>query len=154
MFRSTQDYFESKCRKCMQIITLCHCNKDVSKITSDRFGNLQKCLWYIGYSRAVRICNKCILLIRKCNSIYVLHSFISILITYSVYSNLTLSEIDECVSNPCLNGGSCTDLFRAYNCSCAPGFAGTNCETSKKDYSISKISLNVLIHLFFDKCNK
>ena len=30
-------------------------------------------------------------------------------------------EIDECASNPCFNGGNCTDLVNSYNCSCEPG---------------------------------
>nr|XP_057928298.1 protein crumbs homolog 1 isoform X2 [Doryrhamphus excisus] len=32
-----------------------------------------------------------------------------------------------CVPNPCLNGGECRDLFNAFNCSCAEGWAGRHC---------------------------
>ncbi|XP_072031584.1 uncharacterized protein [Amphiura filiformis] len=35
---------------------------------------------------------------------------------------------DECVSNPCQNGATCTDGDNSYNCTCAPGFRGENCE--------------------------
>lgn len=31
------------------------------------------------------------------------------------------NEIDECRSNPCFNGGACTDLINGYNCTCQPG---------------------------------
>ena len=41
-------------------------------------------------------------------------------------SNLT--DIDECASSPCLNGGSCTDDVNAYQCTCVGGYNGTNCE--------------------------
>lgn len=39
-----------------------------------------------------------------------------------------IADIDECFPGPCQNNGSCTDLVNAYNCSCVPGFNGTNCE--------------------------
>ena len=39
--------------------------------------------------------------------------------------------MDDCTSNPCLNGGSCTDGFKSYTCDCSnTGYEGTNCETS------------------------
>ena len=40
-----------------------------------------------------------------------------------------LAEIDECESNPCANGGTCTDGINMYNCTCAPGYTGINCST-------------------------
>ena len=33
-------------------------------------------------------------------------------------------EIDECASNPCLNGGNCKDLIASYACICLLGFRG------------------------------
>ena len=39
------------------------------------------------------------------------------------------SDIDECASNPCLNGGTCTDRVNGFTCSCVPGFRGTQCQT-------------------------
>ena len=41
---------------------------------------------------------------------------------------LLLTEIDECVSTPCQNGGTCLDLVDFYNCTCLAGYNGTNCE--------------------------
>ena len=41
------------------------------------------------------------------------------------------TDVDECASDPCDNGGSCDDMVAGYNCTCAAGFTGTNCETSK-----------------------
>ena len=40
-------------------------------------------------------------------------------------------DVDECSSNPCLNGGCCTDQVNGYACSCQPGYAGAQCQTSK-----------------------
>uniref|UniRef100_A0A2K6R3I6 Protein crumbs homolog 1 n=1 Tax=Rhinopithecus roxellana TaxID=61622 RepID=A0A2K6R3I6_RHIRO len=37
-------------------------------------------------------------------------------------------EIDECWSQPCLNGATCQDALGAYFCDCAPGFLGDHCE--------------------------
>ncbi|XP_068989668.1 protein eyes shut isoform X3 [Neodiprion pinetum] len=35
---------------------------------------------------------------------------------------------DDCWSNPCLNGGICSDAVAAYNCTCTDGFIGLNCD--------------------------
>ena len=37
--------------------------------------------------------------------------------------------MDECGSNPCQNGGECTDHVASYSCSCVPGFYGVSCGT-------------------------
>ncbi|XP_066265127.1 matrilin-2-like isoform X4 [Branchiostoma lanceolatum] len=37
-------------------------------------------------------------------------------------------DVDECQSQPCQNGGQCIDGINRYDCQCAAGFAGTNCE--------------------------
>jgi len=38
-------------------------------------------------------------------------------------------DVNECESNPCQNGGSCTDNVNSYSCACVDGYTGTNCET-------------------------
>ncbi|XP_061575913.1 delta-like protein C [Cololabis saira] len=39
-------------------------------------------------------------------------------------------ETNECDSNPCKNGGSCTDLANDYTCTCPQGFYGKDCGVS------------------------
>ena len=39
-----------------------------------------------------------------------------------------ISELNECESDPCENGGTCEDEINAYTCVCAPGYNGTQCE--------------------------
>jgi len=47
----------------------------------------------------------------------------------------TISDIDDCVPNPCQNGGSCVDGNSNYTCNCATGFVGTNCERLDRNYN-------------------
>ncbi|KAM9320004.1 coagulation factor VII-like [Gastrophryne carolinensis] len=42
----------------------------------------------------------------------------------------TYTDPNQCLSNPCMNGGSCTDNFQSYVCNCPEGFEGRNCETN------------------------
>ncbi len=37
-------------------------------------------------------------------------------------------EVNECRSNPCQNGGTCTDQIGGYHCTCSAGSTGTECQ--------------------------
>ena len=39
-----------------------------------------------------------------------------------------ISDINECSSNPCLNGAICNDLYNAYECICMSEYVGEHCE--------------------------
>ena len=41
--------------------------------------------------------------------------------------SLTWTDVNECSSDPCQNGGTCSDRINAYICTCSPGYVGTNC---------------------------
>ena len=49
-------------------------------------------------------------------------------------SFLNIVDIDECLSNPCENGGTCTDHANGYDCSCIPGYTGRDCVIGKSYY--------------------
>ncbi|XP_023416360.1 vitamin K-dependent protein Z isoform X2 [Cavia porcellus] len=36
-----------------------------------------------------------------------------------------------CISQPCLNNGSCQDTIRSFTCTCSPGFEGRTCALAK-----------------------
>ena len=37
-------------------------------------------------------------------------------------------DVNECVSKPCRNGGTCENLQGSYRCKCKAGFLGKHCE--------------------------
>ena len=39
-----------------------------------------------------------------------------------------LLEVVECVSEPCVNGGTCVEGFNQYSCECPIGWEGVQCE--------------------------
>jgi hypothetical protein len=43
---------------------------------------------------------------------------------------LCQTQIDECASDPCINGGTCQDLVDGFNCSCPDGYSGSTCQTT------------------------
>ncbi|KAK7084796.1 hypothetical protein SK128_010136, partial [Halocaridina rubra] len=46
----------------------------------------------------------------------------------AVYTNLPTLPINDCFSEPCHNGGSCTVMDFGHLCQCRPGYAGQQCE--------------------------
>ena len=40
------------------------------------------------------------------------------------------SDINDCLPNPCMNEGTCSDRIDGYSCSCVAGYTGQNCEIS------------------------
>src|SRR5690606_22053420 len=43
------------------------------------------------------------------------------------------TDIDECATNPCANGGTCTDGVAPLTCTCAAGYTGATCEVNEDD---------------------
>ncbi|KAH3692451.1 hypothetical protein DPMN_194292 [Dreissena polymorpha] len=42
------------------------------------------------------------------------------------------TDINECGSSPCQNGGSCTDRLNGYVCRCTEAYTGSNCEVQQQ----------------------
>ena len=53
----------------------------------------------------------------------------AVLVLLGLYKRACIlyADVDECGSNPCANGGTCTDNVNSYSCSCDSGFSGSNC---------------------------
>ena len=52
------------------------------------------------------------------------------------------SDYNECSSSPCTNGGVCSDGVNKYTCTCAAGYVGTNCDTSRQLALFTNISIS------------
>ena len=42
--------------------------------------------------------------------------------------DVSFSDVDECASNPCSNGGVCNNLIDGFLCKCTRGFDGVVCD--------------------------
>ena len=58
-------------------------------------------------------------------------------ITY-LLSWLRLLEINECIHNPCKNGGRCYDLYYGFRCKCTAAYKGKTCDQRKYEYEFFK----------------
>ena len=80
------------------------------------------------------------------------------MVTISILSSKT--DIDDCASHPCKNNGTCTDRVNGFNCSCAPGFIGTQCQKNLplkyfgfyKQEESARFTMSLVSH--FDKLEK
>ena len=48
-------------------------------------------------------------------------------------------DVNECHSNPCLNGGKCIDEVDKHSCECLPGYKGEKCEIGKADITLCNL---------------
>ena len=76
------------------------------------------------------ISTACLTLCIQCNGRIVYSVYVSVFASIPK-SIIVLVVIDECSSNPCMNGASCTDGDESYTCDCVEGFVGTHCETGE-----------------------
>jgi len=38
-----------------------------------------------------------------------------------------LVDFDECINDPCMNGGKCEDFLNGFSCRCVEGYSGAMC---------------------------
>jgi len=46
------------------------------------------------------------------------------------------ADKNECISDPCQNGGTCNDAVNSFTCQCRDGYTGITCETGEFDMSV------------------
>ena len=47
----------------------------------------------------------------------------------ATFDNRGIAPTDECASSPCQHGGTCTDQFNSFFCTCAAGYSGSTCQS-------------------------
>ena len=62
-------------------------------------------------------------------------------------TSFILSDIDDCMGNPCNNNGTCKDGIASYTCTCQFGYEGQDCETSNLQLLFSNLSLYGRFHI-------
>ena len=74
-------------------------------------------------------------LLRHASQTFVNKSLSSVVIPVGKYLYVVrcLSDIDECASNPCENGGSCVDDVGSFLCNCSAGYSDFVCSTGRPD---------------------
>lgn len=50
------------------------------------------------------------------------------IINFSLFCFSCESEIDECMSKPCHNGGTCLNQLGSFKCECPEDYVGKQCE--------------------------
>ena len=57
-------------------------------------------------------------------------------------------DVNECVTKPCRNGGTCENLQGSYRCKCKAGFLGKHCEIGLYACHLF-FSFSALVAVFF-----
>ena len=57
------------------------------------------------------------------------------------------TDIDECLSNPCANNGSCENVRNGFICDCLDGFSGSRCQVEINYYLF--IIINIIFYYYY-----
>jgi hypothetical protein len=60
---------------------------------------------------------------------------------YNCKHGVLFIDIDECINNPCMNGGTCNNMPGYYECICPVGWYGSKCEMGKSPFIWSIASI-------------
>lgn len=63
---------------------------------------------------------------------------------------MCLVDIDDCVSNPCKNGGECIDGINSYTCKCGKQFSGNDCSISKSYFLDLLFAIIIIYYSWID----
>jgi hypothetical protein len=71
--------------------------------------------------------------------------YLMFLFSFMLYISILDVEISSCQSNPCHNGGTCTDLDNSFACHCPDGYVDTVCSKGESSmFAITFILLTIL----------
>ena len=62
-----------------------------------------------------------------------------------IMSSLFYADRDECISAPCLNGGTCKDGQNRFDCTCKLGWKGTTCGDIGKNNIFKDYATNAYV---------
>ena len=60
------------------------------------------------------------------------HSTMQVSLVAFTFCAWLLSDIDDCISVTCNNGGTCQDGINSFTCVCSYGYTGKFCDTGKQ----------------------
>lgn len=55
-----------------------------------------------------------------------------------------ISDVNECESSPCENGGTCHDWVNAFSCDCPPRYYGIFCETGELMPHLTSLTFEIM----------
>ena len=68
-----------------------------------------------------------------------------IIIIIIIVDVFVVSDIYECLNDPCLHDGNCSNTRGSYICTCVPEWTGNNCQTGNLPNTVSHFSYAPLI---------
>jgi hypothetical protein len=82
----------------------------------------------------------------------ILYLWLYLFTLYIYIESLIVSDVDECLTNPCLYGASCFNTPGSYVCQCIAGRTGVNCERGECNTTINDQRAASSV-VFSDLCN-
>lgn len=71
---------------------------------------------------------------------------------FEIHCFFIIADVDECITQPCMNNGTCIDLISDYKCVCLGGFNGTNCTIGKSGNVLFSVEGLIVEKYFVSFC--